>query len=870
MKKCLKQIGALIFSLIVLVGVSGFVAPNIAQAAENDDDPGACLLPDTGATISTIRGVCVRSGGVFTADTATKKAETTVASVVNTLSWWDNLTCGEESNWISCGFRNFFATIVQIVLSIVSLITMIGGVMLNGAIYHTVVNISKNYDNLPAINTTWRVVRDVANMTFIFVLLYAAIRTMLGLAKDTQRLIVNMVIVAVLINFSLFFTKIVIDLSNLMSLTFYDAMVPGAAEEGFSAVFNGQGLADAFMDKLNLQSLYDAGGSNVTFKGLITTSVMGSIMLLIAAFVFFAAAIMFIIRYVVLIMVLILSPLAFIAMILPEAKGLQKQWTDALIGQAMFAPVYMMMTWITLKVLAGITDTKVFSIDLTKAAFSAETSNPAITAAANSSNALGIFPVFINFALVIIFLITSLIVAKSFADKTPGGIGKLTSWASGVAGTATFGLGAWAGRKTMGAYGNSAAGNAELQRSAREDKGAKGAWSRLKLYGAQTARSGTFDVRNATIPTRVIGDAIEGTVGRTSFGRRMGLDEVNIPSIPLGAPLTSQLDSGKPAEGGYKEEKAAKAKRMETAKRESDEEYRKVRAMGILNNVVNPAAGTVPTTAQITEVQELVKDMTGKEVAALDKNTLANEHVAEALTASHLKAIEDDKDGKYSESDKREIFSAHFAKVEDAVEALRNPAAFAALPANVQTAHKNAIKNVSDKEIDYIPASIFDPRQLSSATPDGERSRAFLQGLTQPQVDNLTKGDKYVASEKQAIKDTKAKPLNDAFTAGTGLHITAAGGAPARTGYEEAIRIMSEMRPETLIQLDTPKLIDSKILTLYRPGLLNKMAARPELTEAKASAIRKAIKDAANAPGTTPIEIIEAAMWLDGDGLKIF
>ncbi len=130
--------------------------------------------------------------------------------------------------------QNALAGIAEIILRTASLLTGLGGLVLNGAIYHTVVNVSENYNNLPAINEAWKVIRDIANMAFIFVLLYAAIQQILGIGKDVKGLIVRVIVVAVLINFSLFFTKFIIDMSNILALTFYDAMVPGAATKGLT------------------------------------------------------------------------------------------------------------------------------------------------------------------------------------------------------------------------------------------------------------------------------------------------------------------------------------------------------------------------------------------------------------------------------------------------------------------------------------------------------------------------------------------------------------------------------------------------------------------------------------------------------------
>ncbi len=78
------------------------------------------------------------------------------------------------------------------------------------------------YDNnfLPE---AWRIVRDFSNIFFILVLLYISIKMILGLGgSDIKKMIVNVIIAALLINFSMFFTQVVIDSSNILALIFYN------------------------------------------------------------------------------------------------------------------------------------------------------------------------------------------------------------------------------------------------------------------------------------------------------------------------------------------------------------------------------------------------------------------------------------------------------------------------------------------------------------------------------------------------------------------------------------------------------------------------------------------------------------------------
>ena len=60
---------------------------------------------------------------------------------------------------------------------------------------------------------------------FILVLLYVAIQTILGLSHETKTVIINVIIMALLINFSMFFTKVVIDSSNILALVFYNKLI---------------------------------------------------------------------------------------------------------------------------------------------------------------------------------------------------------------------------------------------------------------------------------------------------------------------------------------------------------------------------------------------------------------------------------------------------------------------------------------------------------------------------------------------------------------------------------------------------------------------------------------------------------------------
>ena len=230
---------------------------------------------------------------------------------------------------------------------------------------------------IPIVDIGWGIFRDISNIFFIFILLAAAIGIILDNSKiGSKQMVGKVIMTAILINFSLFFTEVIIDASNIVTLQFYNQIVAsgssGGASNGSSA--NATGISEAFMNGLKLESIYSlgtptnpntagntanttaitqAGGSSATLNNWNITIVGlgGTVLVLVAAFVFFAGTILFLYRSVILVILITISPLAFLAQALPNGSlgsGAGKWW-NTLVSQAMFPPVYMVMTYIVVK-----------------------------------------------------------------------------------------------------------------------------------------------------------------------------------------------------------------------------------------------------------------------------------------------------------------------------------------------------------------------------------------------------------------------------------------------------------------------------------------------------------------------------------------
>lgn len=450
------------------------------------------------------------------------------------------------------------------ILKIVSYITYLSGTILNFVIKYTVVQMKQGVD-AAGIGEIWGVIRDVANMGFIFVLLYAGVTTILGMGQDNKKLIVNVVVAAILINFSLFFTRLFIDATNVIALLFYGAMVPASAlsvdQTSLLTNFDNAGLANAIMDPLKITSIWQASGSIVDSSQLLIIGVLGSVIALIAAFVFFAIAIMFVIRFVVLMFTMVLSPLAFLAMILPQAKKYRDQWWNALSGQAIFAPVYFLLTWIVIMIATKL-PTSSGNMAGALGALNKTVTNPDGTTSVIAQSDPTSIGLIVNFMVIIALLIASLIAAKEWAGKAGSTVTGITKWATGQAGKATFGLAGYAGRGTIGRFG-AAVGNSEYwKKMAANEEGKYGKvgemTARLALIAGRKTAQQSFDLRGTGLGKSLDAGKAGGKGGFAEYRKKKAEDEAKFatslgPSDELVDRAEQELDEAKRERGKLKQ-----------------------------------------------------------------------------------------------------------------------------------------------------------------------------------------------------------------------------------------------------------------------------------------------------------------------------
>lgn len=257
-----------------------------------------------------------------------------------------------------------------LVINITGLVLGLGGMLLDVGINTFVIGFGDLYRSSGlgvAVNNVWIILRDFINLGFVFGLVYIGFRMILDSSNsNTRRWLVQLIIAALLINFSLLATKFVIDFTNELSAQI--------AVEGFSGQPGPNGIHQVEMskmivDKMGIGSIF--GGGVIKNKGIENLAagqgwgyIFGTgILFLVAGFVFAAGGILLMIRFIVLHLFMVLSPLMFIGWVLPFVGDQMSKYWKMFFGRAFFAPVYLLLLYLSVRIIDGLKESTRFSRD---------------------------------------------------------------------------------------------------------------------------------------------------------------------------------------------------------------------------------------------------------------------------------------------------------------------------------------------------------------------------------------------------------------------------------------------------------------------------------------------------------------------------
>lgn len=434
----------IIISLFALCILGGFFPQgNIGIASAQSSSLPACNSSATPVTVPDINGNAQLTGwdnpGGVSCQPSQQQSQS-AASIAQGGQAQPGASCtASVFSWSSFFSPSCWGPLLSGVISgalvyIASSILTIAGTLFNWVLYETVLQFGQlinggvngsNTGIITGINTAWSVFRDISNIVIIGMFTFIAIATILGNTEyGYKKMLSRVLIVAVIINFSLLFTKIIIDVSNFTAIQFYNAAStnnpnlqdnnPSQTAQGQTGTATQSGIAGAFMGYAGVQGLGDTATAvfNVSknpqggaWWGLLY-GVLTALLFLVAAIVLFYGSFLLITRALLMIFLMVTSSIAFATYLIPSlSQGGYgwSMWWQALLKNAVFAPLLMVLLWVTLTIGSG---------------FQAS-SGTLGSAIANPGAPLGISALF-GYIIVIGLLFASFRIASSFATSVSG------------------------------------------------------------------------------------------------------------------------------------------------------------------------------------------------------------------------------------------------------------------------------------------------------------------------------------------------------------------------------------------------------------------------------------------------------------------
>ena len=221
-------------------------------------------------------------------------------------------------------------------------------IALVGLIVDMTVNIGDWFMRQDSILAGWQVMRDFVNMLFILLLLFVAFSTIFDVKKYSfKNLLPKLIIVAILINFSFVITKTVTEVSYFPARIFLKEITTETATLS-TRLANLVMLNKIFAppkitveSTLNQIPLFGTLYSILSGSVASAVSILSKVLLLIIIFITHAlvAALLFV-RIPLLATLAVISPLAFVASILPNTKKHYQDWWSKLIKWSIFPSIY--------------------------------------------------------------------------------------------------------------------------------------------------------------------------------------------------------------------------------------------------------------------------------------------------------------------------------------------------------------------------------------------------------------------------------------------------------------------------------------------------------------------------------------------------
>jgi len=217
-----------------------------------------------------------------------------------------------------------------------------------GYILNWSLNLNAHILDNPAVQIGWTLTRDIANLGFIFVIIFIAFGTILKVESfHLKRLLPKLIAAALLINFSLLVAAVFLDFAGiLMNFFFNNAYTSSGGDGGIAMALTGAMQVHGFLKTPDVNAAtfaaFSAASLNylASLAFLVFATIFGAITLLAIGF-------MFLVRYIIIGFLLIMLPAAILAWVIGGKTW--DEWTGKFFQYTFFGPLAGFYIYITLK-----------------------------------------------------------------------------------------------------------------------------------------------------------------------------------------------------------------------------------------------------------------------------------------------------------------------------------------------------------------------------------------------------------------------------------------------------------------------------------------------------------------------------------------
>ena len=244
---------------------------------------------------------------------------------------------GSSLGWAICGIADLVSEAIQ-------------------TIYESVIEPSLSvktslfYDsngNRTATFTAWGAFRDLANVVFVIYLLVVIFSQLTGIGIDNygiKKTLPKLIVAAVMVNLSYFICQLAVDISNILGSNLYNYLSSLGADNvaEYAGSFGWEAAASIGITA----TVAGAIGAGLFFaiKGGLLTITLGTFIPIFTALIGALVGVLFMffllgLRQALVVMLVVLSPLAFVCYIFPNTKNIFDKWKNLGFGMLLLYPI---------------------------------------------------------------------------------------------------------------------------------------------------------------------------------------------------------------------------------------------------------------------------------------------------------------------------------------------------------------------------------------------------------------------------------------------------------------------------------------------------------------------------------------------------